>query len=162
MKKQDVDNTKSKIVDFSKVREAKIEEKKRKYERVLFKQILGVYCVIEGKALRAVELVDVSEEGLSLQVPRDSKNVSAIDDALELNKETNLRFYFSQDSYVGIQIKVINKKDSIENGSMYYRFGCQVDTNTQGYEAYRAFVQFLQKYAEYAHQEKDNLKLFFF
>jgi hypothetical protein len=147
-----------KVINFSKVREAKIEERRRKYERVLFKHLLGVYCVAEGEGLKAVELVDVSEEGLSFQLPEHSKNLESIN----VNSEFTFRFYFSQDSYLPVVAKVQNQRNCVENGQKYIRFGCTIDKKSKSYEAYKHFVLFLSMYAETSQQDKGDLKFFFF
>lgn len=151
-------NKDNQVISFTKAREAKIEEKRRRYERILFKHILGVYCVAEGQGLKAVELVDVSTEGLSFQLPSASKNL----DILAVGKEVTFRFYFSQDTFVPVVAKLQNERHCIEDGQKYIRFGCVVDTNSQSYETYRLFVMFLSKYAETAQQDKGDLKFFFF
>lgn len=146
------------VISFNKVREAKIEEKRRKYERVLFKNILGVYCVAEGQGLKAVELVNVSQEGLSFQLPHQSKNL----ENLKVGAELTFRFYFSQETYIPVHVKIQHEKDCLENGNKYFRFGCAVDQSSKSYEAYKLFVMFLSKYAETANQDKGDLKFFFF
>jgi hypothetical protein len=146
------------VINFKKAREAKIEEKRRQYERILFKHMLGVYCVAEGKGLNAIELVDVSEQGISFQLPVDSKYVSDY----ESGKSFSFRFYFSQDTFIVITAQVQNRRDCIEDGQKYMRFGCVIDTTSQSYSAYRLFVQFLSKYAETSQEDKGDLKFFFF
>lgn len=146
------------VINFNKAREAKIEEKRRKYERVVFKHILGAYCVSEGQGLKAIELVDLSEEGLSFQLPSQSKNL----EGMETGNEMMFRLYFSQDTFIPVQIKVQNKRACIENGETYMRFGCVVDQSLQSYETYKTFVKFLEKYAESCQQDKGDMKFFFF
>jgi hypothetical protein len=147
-----------KVISFTKVREAKIEEKRRKYERILFKHILGVYCVAEGKGLKAVELVDVSTGGISFQLPVNSKNL----ESLAAGRDVTFRFYFSQETFIPVQVKIQNERLCVENGQKYVRFGCTVDTTSQSYETYKLFVMFLGSYAETSHQDKGDLKFFFF
>lgn len=156
--KKDQENQEGQVINFTKAREAKIEERRRKYERVLFKQILGVYCVAEGKGLKAVELVDVSPDGLSFQLPTQSKNL----DAVVPGQELTFRFYFSQDTFIPVMVRVQNERQCVENGERFIRFGCTVDTASQSYESYKLFVQFLAKYAETCHPDKGDLKFFFF
>ncbi|MBI3541848.1 MAG: PilZ domain-containing protein [Deltaproteobacteria bacterium] len=146
------------VINFSKAREAKIEEKRRRYERILFKHILGVYCVAEGQGLKAVELVDVSADGLSFQLPVHSKNL----EILATGKDMAFRFYFSQDTFVPVHVKITNERNCVEEGQKYVRFGCVVDSASQSYETYKLFVMFLSKYAETAQQDKGDLKFFFF
>jgi hypothetical protein len=146
------------IINFTKAREAKIEERRRRYERILFRHILGVYCVAEGKGLKAVELVDISESGLSFQLPIHSKNL----DSMAPGNEIVFRFYFSQDTFIPVVVKIQNERHCIEDGQKFIRFGCVVDATSQSYETYKLFVMFLQKYAETSQQDKGDLKFFFF
>lgn len=157
-KNQGADDKDGQVISFTKVREAKIEEKRRKYERILFKHILGVYCVAEGVGLKAVELVDVSPEGMSFQLPINSKNL----DVLETGREIVFRFYFSQDTFLPVVVKIQNERQCIEDGQKFVRFGCAVDSTSQSYETYKLFVTFLSKYAATSQQDKGDLKLFFF
>ena len=146
------------VIDFSAIRDAKIEEKRRKYERVLFKNILGVYCVAEGEGLKAVELIDISPEGLSFQLPVGSPNTKSI----QVGTEMTIRFYFSQDTFIPVSLKVNNSRPCIEEGSTYTRYGCSVSKDTQSYETYKTFAQFLALYAETSHNDRGDLKLFYF
>jgi len=150
--------TSGQVINFTKVREAKIEERRRRYERILFKHILGVYCVAEGQGLKAVELVDVSTEGLSFQLPVNSKNL----ENLAPGNELTFRFYFSQETFIPVVVKIQNERQCVEEGQRFVRFGCIVDTSCQSYDAYKLFVMFLSKYAETSHQDKGDLKFFFF
>lgn len=145
------------VIDLSEVRQAKIEEKKRKYERVIFKQILGSYCVIEGKGLKAVDIVDVSPEGLSFQISASSKHT----DDISVGDTVSFRFYFSQDSYLPVACKVQNKRDCIESGVHLVRYGCQIDRTLQSYDTYALFVAFLTKYAATSKQDSGDMHIFF-
>jgi hypothetical protein len=86
----------NKIVELKPLRDARNEEKRRKFERILFKNMLGCFSVVEGKYLKSVELIDVSKEGLSFQLPHSSK--TALD--FEINKDFIFRFYFNENSYL--------------------------------------------------------------
>lgn len=155
---KDSEKTSGTVINFAKAREAKIEERRRKYERVLFKNFLGVYCVAEGQGLKAVELVDVSAEGLSFQLPVDSKNLEGLKAGIDMT----FRFYFSQDTFIPVVVKLQNTRQCIENGQKFIRFGCAVDQTPQSYDAYKFFVMFLAKYAETSHVDTGDLKFFFF
>lgn len=149
---------KPKIVDLGKVREAKTEEKRRKYERVLFKNLLGVYCVAQDEELRAVELVDVSEEGLSFQLPAHSKNL----ESFTSGKECLFRFYFSEETFIPVACRITNQRPCIEGGSTYIRFGCTVDQSLQSYGTYISFVNFLTKFAQTAQIDGAKQRVFYF
>ena len=155
MAKQNHEGT---VINFMKAREAQLEERRRKYNRVLFKHILGAYCAIEGEGLKAVELVDVSSEGLSFQLPADSKNLATI----QSKKEFTFRLYFSEDTFIPVHAKVQNTRECLEDGNRYLRFGCSVNTKLQSYETFHFFVSFLSSYIETSHQDKGDQKVSFF
>jgi hypothetical protein len=146
------------VISFTKARDAKIEEKRRKYERVVFKHILGAYCVSEGQGLKAIELVDLSAEGLSFQLPATSKNL----DGIAVEAEMIFRLYITPDTFFPVQVKILNKRAAIENGETYYRFGCSVDSTLSSYQIYKCFVEFLEKYASGCQQDQSDMKFFFF
>jgi hypothetical protein len=152
------DNKDGRVISLDAAREAKIEERRRKYQRVLFKNILGVYCVAEGKGLKAVELVDVSADGLSFQLPLESKNL----ESLAVGSSFSFRFYFSQDTFIPIEVRIQNQRACIEEGNKYIRFGCTLNTESKTYEAYKYFVLFLTKYAETSTVDKGDMKFLFF
>src|SRR3989344_5588829 len=95
-----LDNDQS-IVDFKSVRSEKIEERRREYERVLFKNTLGVYTVIKQKGLHAIEVLDISEGGLSFQVSEKS------DLLLQQGETLDLRVYISGEYYLPVEVKII-------------------------------------------------------
>ncbi|MGE0616470.1 MAG: PilZ domain-containing protein [Bacteriovoracia bacterium] len=145
------------VIDFEEVRAKKLEEKRRKTERLFFKQLLGVYCVTGAEGgVRQMEIVDVSEEGLSFVTPFDSKDPWPTD-----SKEIPIRMYFSQDTYLPLHIKVANSRPYIEEGIRYVRYGCVVDQSLTTYEAYKQFVKFLHMYSENAHKDKGGVTHFY-
>jgi hypothetical protein len=145
------------VINLTKAREEKNEQKRREYERVLFKNIVGAYCVIEDKGLQAIELVDLSMSGLSFQVPHDNTRIN-----FEVGSHFSFRLYFSQTTFLPLMIKIVYKRSTLENGAAYVRYGCEVDTKLASYKSYTHLVQFLATYAEYAKEDKSPTKLFFF
>ena len=144
------------IVDFSEFRAKKLEEKRRKTERIFFKQILGMYSVVGNEEMRAVELVDVSEEGCAFQVPFDPN------DPWPKNMEQiPVRLYFSQDTYLQLHLEIMNSRPCIEEGRRYTRYGCKVDKSLTAYETYAQFVKFLTLYAQHAHKDKGKATVFY-
>ena len=151
-----ITGTTQQVVDFNEARVQKMEEKRRKTERIFFKHLLGVYCVSGNTQMRPIELIEVSEEGCSFQVPFDAKNPWPTDDG-----EIPLRLYFSQDTYIPISIKIQNARASIEDGARYMRYGCKVDQTFSSYPAYSQFVKFLKLYSEHAHKDKGDVSIFY-
>ena len=87
----------SRVVDFNEVRAQKLEEKRRKTERIFMNHFLGVYCVTGNNSMHQIEMVDLSEEGCSFQVPFDGNKPWPA----EL-QDLPVRLYFSQDTSVPI------------------------------------------------------------
>jgi hypothetical protein len=145
------------VVDFAQVREQKLDEKRRRTERIFFQNLLGVYTVIGETEMRQIELVELSETGCSFQFPNESK--VKFDCAIET--DVPLRLYFSQDTYIPIRVKVANRRHFIENGHRYIRFGCQVDTTLSSYEAYEHFVKFMRAYSMHSHKDNGDISVFY-
>ncbi len=146
----------SRIVDFNEVRAQKMEEKRRKTERFLFKHLLSVYSVINTSKMCPIELVDVSEEGCSFQIPFESEKPWP-----QESKEIPLRLYFSQDTYLEVYFFIQNSRPTIEDGHRYTRFGCLVDRNSSSYAAYQQFVRFLKLYSESARKDTGDVTVFY-
>ncbi|MBC7692202.1 MAG: hypothetical protein H7222_10565 [Methylotenera sp.] len=144
------------VVDFTEARAVKMDEKRRKTERIFFKHLLGVYCVTGNTQMRPIELVEVSEDGCSFQIPFDGKTPWPAE-----HTEIPIRLYFSQDTYIPVHIKVQNSRDCIDEGSRYTRFGCAVDETFASYPAYQQFVRFLKSYSEHAHKDKGDVSIFY-
>jgi len=146
----------SEVIDFNQKRAQRLDEKRRKTERIFFKQMLGIYCVTDNSELKSVELMDVSEDGLSFQVPFDSANPWP-----KNTGEIPLRLYFSQDTYLPVTLKIQNSRHHIEESTRYIRYGCAVDKSISSYEAYKQFVKFVSFYAEHAHKDTGKVTLFY-
>ncbi|MEK6578440.1 MAG: PilZ domain-containing protein [Bdellovibrionota bacterium] len=149
-------DTKNHVVDFNEARAQKLEEKRRKTERIFFKHLLSVYSVADHSKLMPIELVDVSEEGCSFQVPFNAEHPWPKD-----NSDIPLRLYFSQDTYMEVRAKIQNSRPSIEEGARFVRFGCSIDKTISSYPVYLQFVRFLKLYSEHAHKDQGNGTLFY-
>jgi hypothetical protein len=145
------------VVDFTRVRAQKLEEKRRTTERIFFKQLLSVYSVIGHSSMFPIELIDLSEDGCSFQIPYDPNNPWPKDATADLP----LRIYFSQDTYLEVRARIQNSRPSIENNRRYVRYGCSVDKSTQSYAAYQQFVRFLKTYSEHAHKDRGDVSVFY-
>lgn len=144
------------VVDFEEVRAKRLDEKRRKTERIIFKHLLGVYVVSDQEQLREIELVDISEDGLSFQVP--FKKGSSL--PIEM-REVSLRLYFSQSTYLPVKLKIQNSRNYVDENGHFARFGCTIDNTLQSYEAYQQFVKFLKSYSEHAHQDTGKSTVFY-
>lgn len=144
-----------KVINLNSVREEKIEEKRREYERVVFRSNFGVYTLIDQSGLHAIEIIDISEGGLQFQVPQRSSFHVATGDTI------SLRFYFATDHYISIDVKVVRAFSAIESGVAMQRYGCLIDKSMASYSAIYHFVQFIEKCAEHGHKDDKHLKVFY-
>ena len=146
----------SQVVDFNQVREQKMEEKRRKAERVFFKNVLGVYSVMGRDSMVPIEFVDVSEQGCAFQIPFNPARAWPTS-----TTEVPLRIYFTKDSYLEILVQIQNSRPTIEDGNRYVRFGCLIDQTTSAYPAYQHFVRFLKSYSEECHKDSGSNTAFY-
>lgn len=144
------------VIDFTQIRNQKMEDKRRKNERVFINNILGVYCVTGENSMHQIEMIDLSEGGCAFQVPHNAEKAVPV-------QETGfpIRLYFNQDTFLEVHANIENSRPSIQNGTRYVRYGCSIDTNTTSYAAYQAFVKFLKIYAEVSKKDKGNVSVFF-
>jgi hypothetical protein len=152
---KDTDN--KQVIDFTEVRAQKLEEKRRKTERIFFKHLLSVYSVVGEASMFPIELIDVSEEGCSFQIPHDPSKPWPH----QTTDDLPTRLYFSQDTFLEIRLKILNSRACIENGTRYVRFGCSVDPSTKSFAAYQQFVKFLKLYSEQAHKDMGDITVFY-
>lgn len=145
------------VVDFIETRARRLEEKRRKTERIFFKQIMGIYCVVGDHELFPIDIVDMSEEGCSFQIEFNPYSSPWPEET----KEIPLRLYFTQDTYLPLHLQIQNSRHYIENGKRYIRFGCKVDQSVSSYSAYQQFVRFLTFYSEHAHQDNGKVTHFY-
>jgi len=150
------DGERSQIIDLTEVRAQKLEEKRRITERILFKHLLSVYSVVGDTTMCPIELIDVSEEGCSFQIPFNADKVWPAD-----LTEIPLRLYFSQETFLEVQVQIQNSRPSIENGARYTRFGCAVDKSRSSYAAYVQFVRFLKTYSEFSQRDTGGVTVFY-
>lgn len=144
------------VIDLNEVRTQRLEDKRRKTERVFMNQFLGVYCMTGSNSMHQIEIVDVSDEGLGFQVPYNAEKASPI-----VDKEFPIRLYFNQESFLQVHVTVQNQRTAIQNGTRYTRYGCAVDPTTSTFEAYQAFVKFLQIYGAVSQKDKGDVNVFF-
>ena len=148
--------TGSHVIDFNEARAQRLEEKRKNTERILFRHLLSVYSVVGDSTMCPIEVIDISEEGCSFQVPFNPTKPWPTD-----MSEIPLRLYFSQDTYLEIRVIIQNSRPSIENGARFTRFGCVVDKSVQSYQAYQQFVRFMKLYSEHSHKDTGNVTVFY-
>lgn len=147
---------KNRVINFAQMREKRLEQKVRQNERVVFGNLLSVYSVTGESKIHSIDIIEVSEEGLSFQIPaaREKPWVTS-------ENEIPIRMYFSADTFLEILVKVKHSRPSIDHGEKYVRYGCSVDTTTQSFPVYQLFVQFLKQYAKHAHRDMGKVSAFY-
>jgi hypothetical protein len=148
-----------KVLDFIGKRKQHIEQKRRAFERILFKNFLGAYSVIDRDGtLYPISLVDVSYEGCLIQIPWNVKK----DEKLEEDTEVTMRLYFTKQSFIPVVMNVKYGREHIdESGLTYMQYGCEFDKSMPSFQALNSFVDFLYKFAEHSSIDRGDKKVFF-
>lgn len=146
------------VVDFNQAREQRLTEKRKATERIFFNNLLSVYFVMSRNKLVPIEMIDVSEEGCSFQIPDTNAKGREL---IITSSELPIRFYFSQNTYLEIQVNIENSSPCIQNGARYVRYGCLVDESFKSYLAYQQFVRFLKLYSVHAHKDLGDVSIFY-
>lgn len=138
----------NRVIDLSQIREKKLIQKRRQTERIFFQNFVSVYSVKNAKEILPIEMIDVSEEGCSFQIPYHPDQKWP-----QQSSNITLRFYFNSESYIEILANIQYSKPSIIQSKRYIRFGCSIDQTTQSYPTYEHFIKFLKLYAETSRPE---------
>ncbi|MGB0455166.1 MAG: PilZ domain-containing protein [Bacteriovoracaceae bacterium] len=148
-----------KVLDFVEKRKHNIEQKRRNFERILFRNFLGAYSVLDNQGTNyPVQLVDVSHDGCLFQIPYNPTK----DTPYETDHELTLRMYFTQDSFVPVILKVKRFQEYIDkSGNVHARYGCEFDKSTASFSAVESFINFLYSFAEHSSVDKGDQRVFF-
>lgn len=151
---------KTKVLDFVKKREEAIEDRRRKFERIMFDNILGTYTVLNlDGTIYPVKLMDISHDGLMFEIPYDSKKGKKY----EKNSEIMLRMYFSEKRFIPVAVKIRFSMEALEGpGQVYMRYGCEFDKSLTSFKALESFIDFLYKFSEVSTVDLTETKSFFF
>ncbi len=148
----------SNLIDFAAKRKQNIEQKRRNFERIMFKDFLGCYTIIDNNDTgHPVDIVDISKDGLQFQVfERDSKR-------FQEGMEIELRFYFTKQNYIPavVQIRHSYDFDDSMSGKAHQRFGCTFDKSLPSFKAMESFLRFIYDFAEHSSTDKGDGKVYF-
>jgi len=140
------------IINLDNFRNRKQEEKKRKTERIFFHHLVGVYSVVRPGKMVPVDLIDVSEEGLAIQVPYQSEKSWPND-----TNNIPIRLYFSPESFIEVTVDIKNTHSTIEGGTRYLRYGCAIQSEQRTFHAWTQFVGFLKAFSEVSEKDTGNI-----
>lgn len=149
----------SKVIDFQQKRQDSIEKRKRSFERVLFKEFLGTYAEVDNNGTKySVNLVDISRDGCSFQVPF-TENCK---DQFAKNEDVTIRVYFTKDDFLPLVLNIKHTSEYIdEKGDAYMRFGGILDKSLPSFQALEPFIEFIYKFAEFSCIDKGESKVYF-
>ena len=151
------DDTNDSVINLDQFRMRKSEEKKRKTERIFFNDLVGVYGLITPEKMIPIQLIDVSEGGLAIQVPYPGSSTSAERVWPRDSVNLTIRLYFSPESFMEVMVDVKNSTPTLEGGSKYVRYGCEVVADQKSYDAWKSFVSFLKYFSEISERDTGNI-----
>ena len=137
----------NKVINFEDKRSESIEKKRRKFERLMFENLIEVYAEInDGEEIFQISLLDISRDGLQFEVPaiRGQKGPFSKGDTVDI------RLYFSSNSYLPAKIEIKHEQDNIEDGRAFYRYGCLLDKTGDSFKPLGSFIEFLYQFSEYS------------
>jgi hypothetical protein len=140
------------IISLDQFRNRKQEDKKRKTERIFFHHLVGVYSVVRPGKMVPVDLIDVSEEGLAIQIPYNSEKSWPTD-----TNNIPIRLYFSPESFIEVLVDIKNTHSTIEGGTRYLRYGCSIHSEQRTFQAWTQFVGFLKAFSEVSEKDTGNI-----
>ncbi len=148
-----------KILDFVQKRKDLIEEKRQGFERIMFKNILGAYAVLEDKGdIFPINLVDISYNGCGFELPFSAKARKKFEKGASLK----VRMYFTKNSFILTIVKVMYATEIIDlNKKKMIRLGCEFDKSISSYSALNSFIDFLYKFAKLSTHDEGTSKTFF-
>lgn len=123
------------LIDLNERREEKLASEKRAVTRTVLSQFLGVFLVLPNKGLQPVSLHDVSEAGLSFDLPEEVGSY-------EISETVTMRIYLSHDTYFSFHAKIANKRDSSSQGVV--RHGAVFRKDDESFKTLFYFTKFLE------------------
>lgn len=148
------------VIDFNKKRKESIEQKKRQFERIFFKELIGCYTAIDnGQKIIPVDIVDISKSGCLIELAKSSGG----NKEFEIDAEVSIRLYFTKKSYIPLIAKVARVEETTNTrGVEVFHFGAEFDSNLPGHHVLEAFVDFVSKFAEFSRVDNESEKVYFF
>lgn len=147
------------VIDFQSKRKDSIEKRKRSFERVLFKDFLGSYAEIDENGTKFdVQLIDISHDGCQFQIPFSKSVRSFFAD----KKEVMIRVYFTSQDFLPLVVHLKRANEYIdEKGHAYMRYGGEFDQSLPSFQAFKPFIDFIYKFAEFSCVDKGESKVYF-
>ena len=148
------------LLDFLKKKEEKVENRKREFERILFKNFLGAYSVMnDGEVIYPINLVNISRGGCLINFPWNQGKFPE----LSVEQEIAIRIYFTKDTYIPVNlvVKRVEQVTDKQTTLPVLECGCSFDETYGSFAAMRHFIDFLYSYAEHSKFDRGDNKIFF-
>lgn len=149
----------SNVIDFQAKRDESIEKRKRSFERVLFSEFLGSYAEIDENGTKFnVGLIDISREGCLFQVPFSDQ----ARDHFSQTQNVTVRVYFTKDDFLPLSVDIKHMAEYIDQrGNAFLRLGGEFDQSLPSFQAFKPFIEFIYKFAEFSCVDKGESKVYF-
>lgn len=128
------------IVDITETRQAMIAEEKRGVKRTLLTEFIGVHLVVPNKGLTRCALYDISENGLSFDMPPDFGQFPA-------GEMVAMRVYLNHETYFPFVVRISSIRHIEEEG--VFRFGGAFQKDTINDIALFHFSKFIETVSAY-------------
>ncbi len=136
------------VLDITELRREMISEERRKVRRTILKEFFGAYIVIPGEGLQKVTIYDISQGGLSIDLPLSMGRFIE-------GEEIALRVYLSHQTYFPFTVKVQNGR--LIEMEQVYRHGCSFQKDSTNEEATRSFVSFIENVTGILRTDKGDM-----
>lgn len=132
-----VTNTKAEtpVIDFTERRLAHVNQERRKVRRTLLSELVGVSLMIPNLGLQQTSLYDISDDGLSFDLPYEFGEFN-IGDVI------NVRIYLNSKNYFSFDVKITHKRQVPEEGIR--RHGATFQSHHKNDEAIFFFIRFIE------------------
>jgi hypothetical protein len=139
-----------KVIQLDEIRKEKSDAEKRAVTRTVLSQFLGVFVVLPSKGLQPISLYDVSEAGLSFDIPLEAG-------AYNISETATMRIYLSHDTYFSFHVKIANKRSSDAEGAT--RHGAVFRKDDESFKTLFYFTKFLENVSQVAKKDTGDLLL---
>ncbi len=137
------------LVDITERRQEAIRSERRDAKRTVLTQFMGAFVVLPQRGLQKVDLYDISNTGLSFDLPFESGK-------LNIGEEVAVRFYISQNTYFPFRIKITNTRHIADEG--VYRHGSSFIEEKANKEPLKHLVNFIESVSVALHEDRGDMK----
>ncbi len=123
------------VLDMTERREAIIQQERRRVRRTILSEFVGVHVVVPQQGLMPVHLYDISDDGLSFDIPVASGR-------FRQEEELAMRVYLNHQTYFPFTVKVANVRVLSEEAVC--RHGVNFVKGALNEDALRHFVKFIE------------------